>query len=108
MTSEVGVPADPEVTCRSCQACCCRLEVLLINDNGVPDHFVEINQWGGASMARLEDGWCAALNRNTLQCMIYAHRPRNCREFAMAGSECIAERAAHLQLTQGEPKQAPA
>ena len=96
MNSDVESPADSAVTCRNCEACCCRLEVMLINDDGVPDHLVEINPWGGASMARLEDGWCAALNRKTLQCMIYAQRPQLCREFAMAGYECIVERAVHL------------
>jgi Fe-S-cluster containining protein len=45
-------------------------------------------------MLRLSDGWCAALNRNTMACTIYAQRPLICREFAMGSPECIAERVA--------------
>ena len=41
---------------------------------------------------RLDDGWCAALNRDTLMCRIYAQRPLICREFAMAEEECVKER----------------
>jgi uncharacterized protein len=69
---------------------------MLICDTGVPDNFVEINEWGGSSMARLEDGWCSALDRNTMLCMIYEKRPGICREFEMGEYECIAERAANL------------
>ncbi|MDH5612470.1 MAG: YkgJ family cysteine cluster protein [Gammaproteobacteria bacterium] len=82
-----------EITCASCQASCCRLEVMLITETGVPEHFIATDEWGGRSMARLDDGWCAALNRNTLDCMIYAKRPLNCRVFEMGGHECLVERA---------------
>jgi Fe-S-cluster containining protein len=44
-------------------------------------------------MDRLDDGWCAALDRDTLRCRIYAQRPLICREFEMGGSDCLAERA---------------
>lgn len=44
-------------------------------------------------MARLADGWCAALDRDTLRCRIYDQRPLICREFAMGGADCLAERA---------------
>ncbi|MCP5084941.1 MAG: YkgJ family cysteine cluster protein, partial [Alphaproteobacteria bacterium] len=50
----------------------------------------------GRSMARLEDGWCSALDRNTMLCMIYEKRPWICREFEMGEYECISERAASL------------
>ena len=85
------------MTCDNCEACCCRLEVVLISDTGVPDNFIEIDQWGGMRMARLEDGWCSALNRSSLNCMIYEKRPWICREFKMGEHECIAERAINLQ-----------
>jgi uncharacterized protein len=85
---------DPTITCSSCAACCCRLEVLLITDTNVPEAFVEFDRWGGARMRRLEDGWCAALDRNTQLCTIYEQRPLICREFAMGSDECIAERQA--------------
>jgi Fe-S-cluster containining protein len=94
MTHEVNHQLDPEITCDSCEACCCRLEVLLLTDTGVPDHYIKIDQWGGQTMARLDDGWCAALNRNTLMCMIYEKRPLVCREFEMGSADCIIERSA--------------
>jgi uncharacterized protein len=60
----------------------------------VPGHFIEIDQWGGMTMKRLNDGWCAALDRNTLKCRIYEKRPLVCREFEMGEYECLVERAA--------------
>lgn len=82
----------PEVTCDTCQACCCRLEVMLITDTGVPERYIDIDPRGGMVMARLDDGWCAALNRDTLLCSIYNNRPLICREFAMGEDDCLAER----------------
>jgi Fe-S-cluster containining protein len=92
MTLEASRPPGTAITCDSCEACCCRLEVLLLTDTGVPQHYIKIDQWGGMTMARLDDGWCAALNRNTLMCMIYEKRPLVCREFEMGSAECIVER----------------
>lgn len=86
---------EPKVTCDTCQACCCRLEVMLITDTGVPERFIDIDPRGGMVMARLDDGWCAALNRDTLMCSIYNNRPLICREFAMGEEDCLAERKAH-------------
>lgn len=96
MTIDATMQADAQVTCGNCEACCCRLEVMLISDTGVPDIFVEIDQWGGETMARLEDGWCSALDRDTMRCLIYDKRPWICREFEMGGVECIRERTACL------------
>ena len=62
--------AEPAVTCSTCAACCCQLEVML----------------------RLDDGWCAALDRDTMMCTIYERRPLICREFEMGAPECIEER----------------
>lgn len=87
-TDETGAQI---VTCARCQASCCRLEVLLISETGVPERFIATDQWGGQTMARLEDGWCSALNRQTMNCMIYAHRPLICRDFEMASHECRVE-----------------
>lgn len=84
------------VTCDTCQACCCRLEVMLITDTGVPERYVEYDPRGGMVMARLDDGWCAALNRDTLMCSIYHNRPLICREFAMGEEDCLTERNGHL------------
>ena len=93
MTIKVKHLPDEKVTCATCQANCCRLEVMLITDTGVPEMYVEIDKWGGMVMARLDDGWCAALDRNTMKCTIYDKRPLICREFEMGGYECLAERS---------------
>ena len=69
---------------------------MLITDTGVPEEYIAVDKLGGRSMARLEDGWCSALDRNTLKCMIYEKRPWICREFKTGDYECLAERAASL------------
>ena len=96
MTSEASTLPDTEVTCANCEACCCKLEVLLISETGVPENFIATDKWGGRTMARLEDGWCAALDRNTLMCTIYEKRPKICRDLEMGENECISIRAASL------------
>ena len=96
MTIELVTLPDAGVSCLNCQACCCRMEVMLISDTGVPDNYIEVDEWGGRRMARLDDGWCAALDRNTMSCMIYGQRPQICRDFEMGGDECLSERAAEL------------
>ena len=88
----VSVPSTA-VTCATCKANCCRLEVMLISDTGVPERYIEFDAWGGMSMARLVDGWCAALDRDTMLCSIYEQRPWICREFEMGGYECLEERS---------------
>jgi Fe-S-cluster containining protein len=70
---------------------------MLIFDAGIPEHYMDTDSWGGKVMARLDDGWCAALDRETLMCAIYDRRPSICREFKMGGDECIAERIDHLK-----------
>ncbi|MFT5450907.1 MAG: Fe-S-cluster containining protein [Enterobacterales bacterium] len=92
MSIEILNLPDNAVTCATCRANCCRLEVMLITDTGVPEKYVEFDKWGGMSMARLDDGWCAALDRSTLLCTIYDRRPLICRDFEMAGDECLIER----------------
>jgi Fe-S-cluster containining protein len=96
MEIEAATQPGTEVACVNCEACCCRLEVMLITDTGVPDNYIEIDKWGGRRMARLEDGWCSALDRSTMTCMIYDRRPWICREFEMGEYECISVRAANL------------
>ena len=96
MEIEVASLPDTEATCVSCKAGCCRLEAVLFADTGVPDRFVETDKWGVRRMARLEDGWCSALDRNTMLCRIYENRPWICREFEMGEYDCISERAANL------------
>lgn len=94
MTIAAPNQPEPNVTCTNCEACCCRLEVILFTDTGIPEQFIETDEWGGRRMARLEDGWCSALDRNTMRCTIYEKRPQVCRDFEMGKYECIAERTA--------------
>jgi Fe-S-cluster containining protein len=81
------------ITCATCEACCCRLEVLLMGDDDVPARLTAQDQWGGWVMRRLSDGWCAALDRSTLLCTIYARRPAVCREYQVGDYECLGERS---------------
>jgi Fe-S-cluster containining protein len=69
------------------------LEVLLMGDDDVPLELTEVDRWGGSVMARLEDGWCAALDRDTMLCRIYERRPAVCRDYQVGESDCIAQRS---------------
>jgi len=80
------------IGCETCEACCCRLEVILSDERGIPPRLTEVDRWGGLVMRRLDDGWCAALDRNTMRCTIYAFRPEPCREFQTGSPECLEER----------------
>ncbi len=91
MTIAVTHLVDPAITCSACKASCCRLEVMLMTDTGVPQAHIQTDQWGAETMARLEDGWCSALDRSTLMCSIYENRPLICREFEMGSYECKDE-----------------
>ncbi len=89
---------DTVVTCANCEAACCRLEAMLFSDPEVPANLIATDERGERSMARLEDGWCSALDRNTMLCTIYEQRPWICREFEMGEDECLAARAARLKI----------
>jgi Fe-S-cluster containining protein len=91
-----GTDIDPTISCAACEACCCRLEVLLAGGDDPPARFVAEDAWGGATMRREDDGWCAALDRNTMRCTIYARRPAVCREFPTGSYDCIAQRVQWL------------
>lgn len=80
------------VTCSTCAARCCSLEVMLMGEDDIPAHLTETDAWGGTAMARLEDGSCAALDRKTMLCTIYERRPAICRDFELGGYDCLAER----------------
>ena len=60
---------------------------MLITDTGVPQRFIDTDDWGGEVMLRLDDGWCAALDRDTMMCTIYELRPLICREFEMGAHQ---------------------
>lgn len=87
------VAGTTAVTCDTCAARCCRLEVMLMAEDDVPAALIEIDAWGGEVMERLEDGWCAALDRETMRCRIYERRPTICRDFELGGGDCLEERA---------------
>lgn len=91
----IEIETPPIITCATCQACCCQLEVLLITETGVPDHFIQHQDDSVSTMLRLDDGWCAALDRTSMRCTIYELRPLICREFEMSSDECIDERDAY-------------
>lgn len=59
---------------------------MLITETGVPQRFITTDAWGGEVMHRLDDGWCAALDRDSMRCTIYEVRPLICREFEMGSS----------------------
>ena len=65
---------------------------MLITDTGVPERFIDTDDWGGEVMLRLDDGWCAALDRNSMRCTIYEVRPLISREFELGAAECLEER----------------
>jgi|SRR6185436_5735419 Fe-S-cluster containining protein len=94
MTRAPGPTDVTIVSCSSCKACCCRLEVILMGVDDVPSELIAEDLWGGQVMARLADGWCAALDRTTMLCGIYARRPTVCREYEVGGSDCLTERLA--------------
>ena len=96
MTNKIELVSEDDVSCSNCQACCCRLEVMLISDTGVPEAHILRNEWGQETMLRLEDGWCSAVDRETFLCTIYESRPLICREFEMGSYECINERLEKL------------
>lgn len=79
---------------------------MIITDTGVPSGHIATDKWGAETMLRLEDGWCSALDRETLMCSIYENRPWICREFEMGSDECHDERAiqmvGHMTVTPAE------
>lgn len=93
MTITVNHAPKTNVTCSNCKACCCRLEVMVMTDTGVPNIHIAVDEWGAETMLRLDDGWCSALDRETYKCSIYENRPLICREFEMGSYECRNERA---------------
>lgn len=88
---------EENVTCATCRACCCKLEVMLLGgDDEVPEALTRQDPWGGWIMHRLEDGWCAALDRRTMRCTIYEQRPFICRDYQAGDYDCLEQRAAGL------------
>lgn len=63
-----------------------------------PARYVVVDEHGVEAMHRLDDGWCEALDRDTMRCTIYERRPLVCREFATGSRECRGERAAWMRI----------
>jgi len=82
------------ISCENCDAVCCRLTVILMPEDRVPNKFVVEDERGTQMLAKGEDGWCQALDLNTMRCTIYEMRPSTCRKFAMGGPYCRSERDA--------------
>lgn len=80
-------------------------------EDEVPAEMVESDRWGGEVMARLEDGWCIALDRETMLCRIYDLRPSVCRNFEVGADDCLAERkgltAARVHSGPRRPRELP-
>ena len=77
------------------------MPVLVLGDPLVPERYVREDESGLAFMAQGDDGWCVALDRNTLMCTIYEWRPQICRDFAMGGLDCQDIRQ---QIADGTPE----
>ena len=83
---------DPSVHCSDCEAACCQLTVVLMPEDDVPEWLIQHNSHGPDTLAKGEDGWCAAIDPNTSRCTIYDQRPTICRKFTMGSPGCREER----------------
>lgn len=90
--------------CSRCDAVCCRLTVVLMPEDVVPEHFTTRNAQGVEVMARDEGGWCVAIDGARQCCSIYEQRPTICRKFTMGGPQCRFVRAEYAdQHARGIP-----
>lgn len=89
----VGTAAAGEVRCDDCDAVCCRLTVVLFEDDDVAHYLTTVNEAGLRVMARDAEGWCVAIDGARMRCSIYESRPAICRKFAMGGPYCRSVRA---------------
>src|SRR3546814_14476402 len=95
---------DPTVSCGNCDAVCCRLTVILMPEDRVPRHLTTRTAHGLEVMARDEEGWCVAVDKNRMCCSIYEQSPAVCRKFAMGSEYCRdAPRISREQVTRGLP-----
>ena len=88
------VTTPTEISCSTCKALCCRLEVRLIDDSDdqVPVEFTTLVENFYTAMKQGEDGWCQALDRKTMLCTIYEKRPFLCREYQEGDFDFLEER----------------
>jgi len=83
---------DPSVQCTTCEAVCCRLTVVLMPEDHMPEWLIHRDERGMETLAKGEDGWCVAVDPNTSRCSIYEDRPTICRKYAMGSPSCRDER----------------
>ncbi|OFZ48374.1 MAG: hypothetical protein A2381_04225 [Bdellovibrionales bacterium RIFOXYB1_FULL_37_110] len=83
-----------KITCATCRALCCRLEVRLIDDSDdqVPQRYTQKMDNLYTVMKQGKDGWCVAVDRSTMLCSIYEKRPYLCREYQCGADDCLVER----------------
>jgi Fe-S-cluster containining protein len=74
---------------------------MLMGDDDAPRRLTKMDDWGGEVMRRLDDGWCAALDRGTMLCTIYERRPGICRDYEMGDSDCLVERSLYAENHPG-------
>ena len=75
-----------------------------MGDDDVPQALTRVDAFGVTVMRRLDDGWCAALDRDTMRCTIYARRPVLCREYPEGGDDCLVEGGLlHFRTSRTEP-----
>ena len=74
-----------------------------MGDDDVPARFSAEDEWGGEVMRRLDDGWCAALDRHTMMCTIYLRRPFICRDYRMGAGDCVEERTLFFARQPARP-----
>ena len=63
--SEAPEAIDPTITCASCRANCCRLEVMIFGEDDVPPEFTEMDRWGGRLVRRARQAHHALRNLRT-------------------------------------------
>jgi Fe-S-cluster containining protein len=90
---------DRSVSCSTCEAVCCRLTVVLVPGDHVPAEMIEHGEHGVDVLKRGDDGWCVAVDRESMRCGIYEQRPAACHRFVMGGDYCCAVREAHDRRT---------
>jgi uncharacterized protein len=103
-SSDDDLRVDPTVSCSRCDAVCCRLTVVVMPEDDVPEHLVDRTSQGLNVMARGEDGWCVAVDPLHMCCTIYDQRPGICRKFAMGSAYCRDERE---KYSNGDAKVIP-
>jgi len=79
---------DHPAQCHQCDAVCCRLTVVLTDQDTVPTALTATTTQGLKVMARTDQGWCVAMDTSRMACSIYATRPSVCRRFVMDGPYC--------------------